>query len=98
MDEVCDYIKSICYDARANSRYSCEYIEFTACEEENLTYVKMSSYIKSELQNRLGADVANIYDEIVDDRPTVMFSYKGNAGKIWEIYNSRDYHFWVVSI
>jgi hypothetical protein len=27
-----------------------------------------------------------------------MFVYKGFSGVVWETYNSRDYHFWVVNI
>lgn len=98
MDEVCIFIKSVCDIVNTNELDGCQYIEFNDCEDKDWTDVQLAYYITSELQTHLGADVSNIQDTVINDRVVVMFTYKGYRGEIWETYNSRDYHFWVVSI
>ena len=99
MDEVCSFIKSVCDILMPKIGNSCEYIEFNYWENSNdWSNEQEAAYISSELQNHLGADVANIHYTRFDNRVVVMFTYKGFVGEVWETYNSRDYHFWVVSI
>ncbi len=88
----------VCDNAYTSQSNDSEYIEFKACEERDWTNVQLASYISSKLQTHLGDDVENIQDTVINDRVIVSFSYKGFLGEVWEIYNSRDYHFWVVYI
>jgi hypothetical protein len=50
------------------------------------------------LKTHLGDDVANIDDVVIHGKIIIRFSYKGHWGEIWETYNSRGYHYWVISI
>ena len=99
MDEVCSFIKSVCDIPTPKVLNSCEYIEFNYWEDSNdWSNEQEAAYIASELQKHQGSDVANIRDTRIDNRVVVMFTYKGFVGEVWETYNSRDYHFWVVAI
>jgi hypothetical protein len=98
MDEICIFIKSVCDIPNPIECDGCEYIEFSAKEDNDWSNGELANYVSSELQTHLGADVGNIQDTIIDDRVIVNFTYNGFKGEIWETYNSRGYHYWVVSI
>lgn len=94
MDEVCLCIKSVC----DNSEIYSQYIDFKSFEDKDWKdTTELTDYISSELKKNLGVDVVNIKDISNDDKAIVQFSYKGSVGEIWETYNTRGYHYWVVS-
>jgi len=97
MDEVCKYIKSVC-DITQIDYYDTPYIDFDNSEDIDWKTEDFIGYICNKLKFHLGEDVSDITSKIVDERVSVMFVYKGFSGVISETYNSRDYHFWVVSI
>jgi hypothetical protein len=100
MDEICNCVKTACdVEDFEKSDGCCEYIEFKACEEEqDWTDAQLADYVRSELKTHLGDDVANIDDVVIHGKIIIRFSYKGHWGEIWETYNSRGYHYWVISI
>lgn len=96
MDEVCDYIKSVGDEDLDDTSY----IDFSSSEEidwSQLTSAEFIDYVSSTLKSRLGDDIEIISGSIVDNRLSLKFLFKDLKGEIWEWYNSRDYHFWVVS-
>jgi len=94
MDEVCDYIKAV----SENLDGGCEYIEFDYLEDQDETMDETVAYIRQKLIANLGSDVSDIKFKIDDDKYDVIFLYKGREIALWETYNSRGYHYWVVSV
>lgn len=98
MDEVCDYIKSACdIMPRVEGVNDSCYIEFKASEDIDWKDDLFIDYVRSELESHLGSDVSNISSVIEDNRISIKFTCNGLSGVISEWYNSRDYHYWVVS-
>jgi hypothetical protein len=100
MDEVCKYIKSVCDITTLDEDYLDDhpYIEFDYSEDIDWKTEDFINYICEKLKFHLGADVSSITSSIEDERVSVMFAYKGFSGVVWETYNSRNYHYWVVNI
>ena len=94
MNKVCDYIKIVA----ENLGGGCEYIEFDYLENQDETNEETIAYIRTKLNANLGSDVSDIKFEIDDDKFEAKFLYKGRMIELWETYNSRGYHFWVVSV
>ena len=96
MKEVCEYIKKICDITDFEYNQGNQYIEFE--DDYYLNNSELIDTISSGLKLYLEKDVSNIIYRIAYDKVIVSFLYKGYTGEIWETYNSRGYHCWVVSI
>ncbi len=93
MDEVCKYIKSVCDDGYEDTPY----FEFDYAEDIDWKMDDFISYICDKLKYHLGSDLSSVSSSIDDGRVSVMFAYKGTECVVYETYNSRSYHYWVVS-
>lgn len=94
MDEVCDYIKTVA----ENLDGGCEYIEFDYLENQDETSEETAAYIRQKLIANLGSDVSDIEFDLSEFKIESKFQYKYRMVKLWETYDSRCEHFWVVSV
>jgi hypothetical protein len=94
MDDVCNYIKA----ASENLDGGCEYIEFDYLENQDETSEETAAYIRQKLIANLGSDVSDIEFDLSEFKIESKFQYKCRMVKLWETYNSRCEHYWVISV